>query len=112
MEILTGMPEQLRIEFAFALADEQVLDVLTLKVGATVADAISESGIVGRYPQHDVKALQAGVWGHPVSKDHVLAEGDRVELYRPLQRDPRDARRDLASSGMTMRGAEKSDSSG
>ena len=102
------MPEQLRIEFIFALAAEQVLDVLTLKVGATVADAIRESGIASRYPRQDVEALQAGVWGHLVNRDYVLAEGDRVELYRPLQRDPRDARRDLASSGMTMRGAEKS----
>jgi hypothetical protein len=102
------MPEQLRIEFIFALADEQVLDVLTLNAGATVADAISESGIVSRYPQKDVEALQAGVWGRPVNRDYALVEGDRVELYRPLQRDPRDARRDLASSGMTMRGAEKS----
>lgn len=103
------MPEQLRIEFVFALADEQVLEILTMKVGDTVADAITESGIVSRYPQRDVEAMQAGVWGHPVNRDHALAEGDRVELYRPLQRDPRDARRDLASSGMTMRGAEKAE---
>ena len=107
MDANTAMAEQLRIEFVFALADEQVLEVFTMNAGASVADAIGESVIASRFPQQHIEALQAGIWGRPVDREHALADGDRVELYRPLQRDPRDARRDLASSGMTMRGAEK-----
>lgn len=100
-------PEKLQVELAFALPDEQMLVVLEMGAGATVADAMAQSDIAGRFPQHDFGALQAGIWGRPVRREHLLGDGDRVELYRPLQRDPRDARRDLASAGMTMRGAEE-----
>ena len=41
----------------------------------------------------DLDRLQAGVWGRPVDRSHVLIDGDRVELYRPLAMDPREARR-------------------
>jgi len=100
------MAERLRIEFVFALPDEQVFENLEMDAGATVADAISQSGVTGRFPQDDIDELQAGIWGRLVERDQPLTAGDRVELYRPLQRDPREARRDLASSGMTMRGVE------
>lgn len=101
------MTKPLHVEFAFALPDEQVLQDLELDAGATVADAINQSAVARRFPQENIAALQAGIWGQPVGQNHLLTAGDRVELYRPLQRDPREARRDLATSGLTMRGAEK-----
>jgi putative ubiquitin-RnfH superfamily antitoxin RatB of RatAB toxin-antitoxin module len=45
------------------------------------------------FPREDLAALQAGVWGKPVARDHRVREGDRVELYRPLEIDPKEARR-------------------
>jgi putative ubiquitin-RnfH superfamily antitoxin RatB of RatAB toxin-antitoxin module len=50
----------------------------------------------------DFLTLTAGVWGKPSDRSHRLVAGDRIELYRPLQIEPRDARRELAAAGMSM----------
>ena len=69
----------------------QLLQIdLQLPLGASVRDALALSGLC---PQtHDV-TLKVGVWGQLRSLDHVLRDRDRVEVYRPLQIDPKDARR-------------------
>ena len=75
---------------------------LTLAEGATVSDAIEQSDMAKHFPDADLDALQVGIWGRVVSREQPLNDGDRVELYRPLQRDPREARRQLAATGGTM----------
>jgi len=70
---------------------------LRLRPGATVADALAAAGIApDAYPA-------VAVFGERVMPDHVLAEGDRVELLRPLQADPKDARRRRAAASGTGR---------
>jgi uncharacterized protein len=70
---------------------------LRLPLGSTVADAVEASGLFDEHPGMralaDAGALQAGVWGVCRALQGVLAAGDRVELYRPLQVDPKEARR-------------------
>jgi putative ubiquitin-RnfH superfamily antitoxin RatB of RatAB toxin-antitoxin module len=44
-----------------------------------------------------------GVFGRVVADDYGVQAGDRVEIYRPLEREPREARRELAARGLTMR---------
>jgi putative ubiquitin-RnfH superfamily antitoxin RatB of RatAB toxin-antitoxin module len=83
----------MRVEVVFALPDEQVLEALEVEAGASVAQAIYLSGIERRFPEIDISALQVGIWGQPVDRSRVLREGDRVEIYRPLAIDPREARR-------------------
>lgn len=77
----------------FALPDRQFLVTVTVSVDATVADAIRQSGVALRFPGVDFDGLQAGLWGKPVKREQTLRNGDRVELYRPLELDPREARR-------------------
>lgn len=60
---------------------------LTLPAGATVADAVAGSGFV---LAADAKV---GVWGRLRPLDDVLREHDRVEIYRALTVDPKEARR-------------------
>lgn len=96
--------EQITVEVVFATEDEQQLLSVALPAGSTVADAISRSKISQRFPGQDLAGLQVGVWGHPVSPDHVLCDADRVEIYRPLKLDPKEARRQLALLGRTMSG--------
>jgi putative ubiquitin-RnfH superfamily antitoxin RatB of RatAB toxin-antitoxin module len=96
------MAEQLQVEVAFALPEKQVLFPLTVDQGATIADVIAASGLAERFPNESIRALETGIWGRPAARDRCVEEGDRVELYRPLQRDPREARRELAQSGLTM----------
>lgn len=97
----------IRVEVVFALADRQQLLAVSLPVGATVDDAITESTLSRRFPMQNLDALQAGVWGHLVTRDHVLSDGDRVEIYRPLQLDPREARRQRALVRPTIGNAAK-----
>jgi putative ubiquitin-RnfH superfamily antitoxin RatB of RatAB toxin-antitoxin module len=98
------MPDQVRVEVVFATAETQPLVFVTLPAGATVADAIALSLLAERFPAADFNELQAGIWGNLVDRGHILSDGDRVEIYRPLELDPREARRQLALLGQTMGG--------
>ena len=95
----------MKVEVAFALPDRQVLAGLEVPAGATVAEAIEMSGLKRQFPAESKEASAVGVWGRVVDRDHALSEGDRVEIYRPLQINPREARRRLARAGKTMRTA-------
>jgi hypothetical protein len=83
----------MRVEVVFALADKQELLAVELPDGSTVGTAIDKSRIARQFPDVEFDALQVGVWGKPTARSHVVKEGDRVEIYRPLEMDPRDARR-------------------
>lgn len=83
----------MQVEIVFALPTRQVLKQLRVQDGATVADVIAASRIASEFPGHNLDELQAGIWGHPVDRTHRVEEGDRVELFRPLAMDPREARR-------------------
>jgi putative ubiquitin-RnfH superfamily antitoxin RatB of RatAB toxin-antitoxin module len=83
----------MQVEVVFALPDRQHLESLELAESSTVADAIESSGLAEAFPGIDLGELQAGLWGKPVEWTHSLRDGDRVELYRPLLVDPREARR-------------------
>lgn len=83
----------MQVEVVFALPDRQVLETVIVPDGASVADVIRRSNIASRFRGVRLEDLQTGVWGRPVGRDHVVVAGDRVEIYRPLQMDPREARR-------------------
>ena len=96
------MAESLHVEVAFAMPGLQVLETVVLEPGATLQDAIERSGIERRFPEEGIAALPTGIWGRPAERTRRLEEGDRVEIYRPLEVDPREARRRLARAGKTM----------
>lgn len=83
----------MRIEVVYATPFRQELVELSVEAPISVAAAIRLSGLEDRFPGHDLAALDAGIWGRIVSRETMAADGDRVEIYRPLQRDPREARR-------------------
>ncbi len=66
---------------------------LGLPAGATVRDALRESGLLERHAQIDLARDKVGVWGKWRALDHALRDLDRVEVYRPLAIDPKEARR-------------------
>lgn len=98
------MADTISVEVVAGLPRRQLLVDLELSPDATVADAIERSRILKRFPEMDRDDVQFGVWGKVVAPDRVLKDGDRVEVYRPLAMDPREARRQLALAGKTMRG--------
>jgi len=81
------------VEVVYAPAPH-VLDrvVLSLAPGATVADALQASGVLQRHGLR-LDGLAVGVWGRACAPELLLRERDRVEIYRPLQVDPKEARR-------------------
>jgi putative ubiquitin-RnfH superfamily antitoxin RatB of RatAB toxin-antitoxin module len=66
---------------------------IELPAGSSVADALARSGIAARHPEIDLAAMAVGVHGVRVALDTTLSDRDRVEIYRPLQADPKDLRR-------------------
>ena len=82
----------LSIEVCYALPNEQALIPVELPEGATVQQALDASGILKRYPQIDLEKQKVGVFGKLKPLDTVLADHDRVEIYRPLIVDPKAAR--------------------
>ena len=65
-------------EVVLATPGQQVLVVLNVEEGATVADVIAASGIASRFPELVVEEMPAGIWGKPVSRESAVGEGDRV----------------------------------
>ena len=87
---------RIRVEVAYAEPDWQFLRALELDAGATVADAIAACGLAVERPLA-LEGLAVGIWSKPCARDRVLQQGDRIELYRPLKADPKDARRRRAA---------------
>lgn len=65
---------------------------LTLPDGSRLQQAIEASGLPGRHGL-DLATAIVGIWGRKEALDAPLRERDRVEIYRPLQCDPKEARR-------------------
>lgn len=60
---------------------------------ATVRDAIEKSGILKQFPEIDMATAKAGIYGKLVKLDAAVADGDRVEIYRPIICDPKTVKR-------------------
>lgn len=72
---------------------------LRLASGSTVGDAIRACGLLAQCPAIDLNCNRVGIYGRLVQLDTPLRDGDRVEIYRPLIADPKEARRRRAASG-------------
>ncbi|ANE55860.1 RnfH family protein [Methylomonas sp. DH-1] len=86
--------DRINVEVAYALPERQLLIPLALPLGSTADQAISASGIAGQLPDIDLTQQTIGIFGAVCTKDKVLADGDRVEIYRPLRKNPMEARRE------------------
>ncbi|MGR9087155.1 MAG: RnfH family protein [Gammaproteobacteria bacterium] len=81
------------VEVVYARPEEQVLIGLRLPMGSTVEDAIRASGLTSLFPEIDPVVDKVGIHGRICPLHQGLKPNDRVEIYRPLQHDPKDARR-------------------
>ncbi len=95
--------EMLHVEVAYALPDHQTLLSIRVPQGATVRDAILQSGILSNHPEIDLSSNKVGVFGKLAKLDAALREGDRVEIYRPLTADPKEVRKLRAAQGKKMK---------
>ncbi len=83
----------IRVEIVFAMPDRQWLRQLTVSTDDAAADIVSGCGLREAFPEFDFSSCVLGVWGHEIDAAAHVRDGDRIEVYRPLQVDPREARR-------------------
>lgn len=92
------------VEVACALPGRQRVVAVSLPAGATARDAVLASGLQQAFPELDLAACNLGIYGRVVPDRYPLGAGDRVEILRPLVRDPREARRLAAARGEVLGG--------
>lgn len=87
------------VEVAYAMPERQRLISLEVAEGCSALEAVRQSGIQEEFPELDLEAVPMGINSRrldgkslPVPADYRLREADRVELYRPLLIDPKQAR--------------------
>ncbi|MCX7105995.1 MAG: RnfH family protein [Methylococcales bacterium] len=85
------------VEVAYANPEQQVIIALEMPQGATVEQAIKTSGLLSRFPEIDQTTLKVGIFGSVCKLEQLLTQADRVEIYRPLIHDPKEARRQRAA---------------
>jgi putative ubiquitin-RnfH superfamily antitoxin RatB of RatAB toxin-antitoxin module len=90
------MVESFTVEVAYATAAQQVVLSVTLPAGSTVENAIAACGVLRDFPELNANTLNVGIFSKPCSLQHSVQAGDRVEIYRPLHHDPKEARRQRA----------------
>ncbi|WP_431024967.1 RnfH family protein [Halomonas sp. H5] len=96
--------ETLAVEVAFALPEKQRIVTLAVAPGTTARQAVSLSRIAEQFPELPADTFDRaplGIFGKALRQPEAqaLREGDRVEIYRPLQVDPKTARRRRAAGG-------------
>lgn len=89
-------PITIHVEVAYALRERQALLEVEIAEGATIEEAIRRSGILEAFAEIDLLRAKVGIFGQPATLGERVRDGDRVEIYRPLIADPKEARKERA----------------
>ena len=92
------MSNEIIIEVAYGATRSQTILRLQVKSGTTVGEAINQSGILKQFPEINLGLNKVGIFGKLARIDTVLINRDRVEIYRALFADPKEARRRRAQT--------------
>ena len=85
--------DMIHVQVCYARSDAQVLRDLNVVAGTSLQQAVLQSGILQDFPEIDLIAGCVGVFGKIKPLDTILREHDRIEIYRPLIAEPKEARR-------------------
>lgn len=88
----------IHVEVAYAKPDKQLAISVEIERGATIKDVILHSGILTMFPEIDLTKQKVGVFSKPRQLSDLVNDGERVEIYRPLIIDPKEARRAKAKN--------------
>jgi putative ubiquitin-RnfH superfamily antitoxin RatB of RatAB toxin-antitoxin module len=86
-------PDLHDVEVVYARPDRQWVVVVPFREGITALDALEASGLRRECPELRGGDLPLGIFGRRIEPARRLSRGDRVEIYRELRCDPREARR-------------------
>lgn len=85
--------KQIKVEVAYAMPGLQHIVSIDVKQGALIQEVIDSSGILELFPEIDLAQQAVGIFGKMKKLTDCVQAGDRVEIYRPLLIDPKEARR-------------------
>lgn len=83
----------MKVRIAYASPTRQAWLSVEVPDGATVRDAIERSGILQQFPEIDLEQQKVGIFSKLTKLDATLADGDRIEIYRPITCDPKTVKR-------------------
>lgn len=100
-----SVAETINVEVAYATPQKQLILEVNVDAGTTVGGAIVQSGMLLEFPELEttLENSAVGIFGKLAKIETVLADGDRVEIYRPLIADPKEVRRKRAAEGKVMK---------
>ena len=90
------------IEIVYARTHKQWIESIPYAEGITAIEAAERSGLLDDHPEIRTRPLVLGLFGNEIEHHHVLSDGDRVEICRPLSLDPREMRRRAVAAGRSM----------
>jgi len=85
--------DSIEVEIAYAAPVVQVLKRIKIPRGTTLENAVRLSGIIDQFPEIDLGKNRVGIFSKFAKCETILETNDRVEIYRPLVIDPKEARR-------------------
>lgn len=91
---------EIEVTVVFALTHRATELSVSLPAGATIADALERSGLAANHPALDLSGARVGIFGKLARRDTLLANGDRVEVYRALLADAKTRRVKRAKSSV------------
>jgi uncharacterized protein len=93
----------IKVEVAYATPEKQIIVVVDVAEGCTIKEAALKSGLEQEFPGLDIAAAPMGLFGRKVAQPEkeLVKEGDRIEIYRPLLIDPKQARLNRAAKKST-----------
>jgi len=89
--------KQIVVTVVYALRERATEVELQLPEGATVAQALARSGLAALHPEADIAQCPVGIFGKAAARYAIVADGDRIEAYRPLLAEPKEQRRKRAT---------------
>ena len=96
--LYTEMAEPtINVELVYIKPDSQSVLNLEVEKGTTIQQAIESSSLLEQFPEIDLSVNKVGIYSKLTELDTVLEAEDRIEIYRPLLADPKEARRRRAS---------------
>ena len=83
----------IKVRICYLKPDIQFVRDVAVLVGSTIESALVQSEVLAQLPEIDMATVCVGIYGKKKSLSDVVREGDRIEIYRPLIVDPKEARR-------------------
>jgi uncharacterized protein len=91
------MAEVIPVQVCYATPTVQVLRDVIVEKGVTLQQALTQSRILQEFPEIDLQKNRVGIFGKLKAQDTILREHDRIEIYRPLIAEAKEARRKRAA---------------